>query len=76
MEMNDGQRAAARAAANKAVSDWAEPQIRNASMFTRGAYEAFLSAHATELANAMVEAVGSAILGPMEEPAPDPPKQE
>lgn len=52
--MNEAQKAAAL----KWLDDWAAPMIAGASVFTRGAYQAFMSQHRDELA----EGIGNAVL--------------
>ena len=52
--MNSIQKAAAKAA----LEAWAKPLIEQASVFTRGAYQAFIDQHGDEI----VEAIGNAVV--------------
>ena len=46
------------AAAQAWLDSWVAPLIANASVFTRGSYEAFIAAHRDEL----VQGIGNAVL--------------
>ena len=59
--MTDAQKAAGEAA----LDAWAAPLIAQASIFTKGAYQGFISQHRSEL----VEAIGSAVLSAAAEEA-------
>ena len=53
---------AQKAAALAALDAWAAPLIANASVFTRGSYQAFMSQHRDEL----VECIGNAVVSTTE----------